>query len=437
MTPSPPDRPQPPDGPAASSAAEATTYGGAFWFAYLANTSLMMVVSLLFRYGDFVALLGGGELALGLIVGVGTVGSLVMRLAQGVGIDRYGARLVWLVSLLTVALTLLAHMAIERVDGPAIYLVRIAYHTGVAGAFGASMTYISLRAPVLRMAEMIGILGTSGFVGMAIGTQLGDLLCRAETIDREHIDRLFFAGAALAFLSLASAWMATRGATRPIVRRRPPMLWLIRRYQPGPLLLMAVVMGFSLGLPGTFLRPYTETLGIAQIGTFFGAYAGTAFVVRLLTRQLTDRLGVRPAVLMGMTAMGLSMLLQLSIVSTWQLAIPGVAAGVAHALLFPAVVAGGSRTFPARYRGLGVTLMLGMFDVGNLVGMPLAGLIVEGSARVGLLPYPTMFLSAAGAIVVTSVYYAITSRSDNSRSNGGRLLRSRPPARIPAASAQD
>ena len=42
--------------------------------------------SLLFRYADVVFFLGGSELLLGTIVGVGMIGSLAMRLAQGVGL---------------------------------------------------------------------------------------------------------------------------------------------------------------------------------------------------------------------------------------------------------------------------------------------------------------------------------------------------------------
>ena len=54
-------------------------YGAPFWFTYLANASLMVAVSLLFRYADFVEFLGGSELQLGLIVGAGMVGALAIN----------------------------------------------------------------------------------------------------------------------------------------------------------------------------------------------------------------------------------------------------------------------------------------------------------------------------------------------------------------------
>ena len=59
-----------------------------------------------------------------------------------------------------------------------MFLLRIAYSTGLAGAFGSSMVHVSRKASPNRMAEMIGTLGTSGFVGMVCGPRLGDELFR-------------------------------------------------------------------------------------------------------------------------------------------------------------------------------------------------------------------------------------------------------------------
>lgn len=403
---SPPPQPSKP----APAATDQTAYGQEFWFTYCGNTLLMMSVSLLFRYADFVTLLGGSELTLGMIVGVGMIGSFTARLAQGAAIDRYGPRWIWLGSLALVAVTLLAHLSLTRIDTPTVYLIRILYASGIAGSFGASITYISLRAPVTRMAEMIGMLGSSGFLGMALGSILGDFLFSGGAIERWHLDRMFLAAAILVVLSLVAAWFATRKAVRPIARRRPPLLWLIRRYHPGPMLLMGVAMGLGLNLPGTFLRPYSESLGLRDIGAFFGAYALTAFAARVTTRRVPDQIGVRPTIFLGMAALVLSMVLYLFVHSPWTLPIPGVAVGIAHAMLFPAVMAGGSITFPQRYRGLGTTLILSMFDLGNFVGMPLAGTIVELAGGFGLPPYPTMFLTIATLLTAATLLYAVTGR---------------------------
>ena len=85
----------------------------------------MAAVAVLYRYADFVTLLGGTEFHLGWIVGVGMVGSLAMRMVLGSWIDRYGAGLLWLGSTLLFVVTCFAHLAVASHTGVAIYLLRI------------------------------------------------------------------------------------------------------------------------------------------------------------------------------------------------------------------------------------------------------------------------------------------------------------------------
>ena len=402
----------------------AIAYGPSFWLCYLANTLLMVAVSLLFRYADFVTHLGGSELNLGLIVGIGMVGAIAMRVFQGIGIDRYGPRLIWLGSLLLFILSLLAHLAITRVDGPAVYLVRIVFTISLAGAFGASITYISLRAPVGRVAEMIGVLGSSGFVGIALGPVLGDWVFRFG-VGAQSVSNMFLYAAGLTLLSLICTALATHGQVRHPRRRRPPTLGLLRRYHPGPLLLVAAAMGIGISLPFTFLRTYAEHLQIDQMRTYFLVYAGVAFAVRIMARRLPDRLGIRPMILTGFAALVMCMLLFLVVRSEWMLAIPAVMGGVAHAFLFPSVVAGGGAAFPTRYRGLATTLTLAMFDIGNLLGQPMAGGIVEFSGRLGLPPYATLWVTMATGLALVGIYFAIVSRAAPARSSAIPLATTR------------
>ena len=81
--------PEPRTAAATLRAEPAAAYGRPFWLAYLSN-SLIGGRGVAFRYADFVTLLGGTEFHLGWIVGVGMVGSLLIRLALGSCIDRYG-----------------------------------------------------------------------------------------------------------------------------------------------------------------------------------------------------------------------------------------------------------------------------------------------------------------------------------------------------------
>ncbi len=93
-------------------------------------------------------------------------------------------------------------------------------------------------------------------------------------------------------------------------------------------------------------------------------------------------------ILGGLASLAVAMLLYLVVAVPWQFALPATFMGIGHAVLFPAVLAGGSASFPGRFRGLGMTLTLGMMDLGALIGAPLIGETVHRCAagRIAGLP---------------------------------------------------
>lgn len=377
----------------------------------------MIAVSMLFRYSDFVMVLDDDnqyEHILGWVVGTGAIGSIVMRVFQGMAIDRFGAAIVWSGSLLAVVVSLIIHLYITRIDTPAVYIVRIMYATSVAGAFGASITFVSKRAPAGRIAELIGVLGSSGFLGMAGGPFLADSILRPGQIDLPHVHSLFRFAALVTFMAAVCAIIAGQSEVKRPRRQgsRPPVWWILKRYNPGAILLVGFGMGLGIGIPFVFVRPFADTLNVDGIRWFFVVYATTAFIVRIYTRTLPDRWGVRPTVLLGMAFMAASVLSYLLATNGWLLMIPALFGGVAHAFVFPAAVAGCSVSFPMRHRGLATTLMLTMFDIGNLVGPPTVGSLLRATRAASLPDYEISFAIVTAVLLsLTAVYAAAANRN--------------------------
>lgn len=384
-----------------------TAYGRPFWLSFVANALVMAGYAIFFRFADFITLLGGTEFHLGWIVGVGMVGSLLVRLALGVGIDQHGPRLIWLGSLVLLSLSCFGHMAVTSCHGPAIYLLRMVFCSSLAGIFGASITFISFRVPVVRMAEIIGMLGTSTFLGMVLGAYLGDFLCDTQPIGRWQVDRMFLVAGTLVGCALPFVALATQNCPRPPRRKRPPLIWLLRRYQPGILIPAGIAAAMGLGLPGVFLRPYTAGLGIDRIALFFGTYGLTTVLVRVCLRRLPARLGHRTMILAGLGGLAMSILSFLAVNAPWQLVIPGLAFGISQAILSPSIVAANGTAFPKRYRGLGTTMAFVSFDFGSLFGAPTAGAILQYSGLLGLPSYPTMFVFMAVVVGAIGVLFAL------------------------------
>ncbi len=382
-------------------------YNRSFWSAFTANTLVAITLGLTYRYADFVAYLGGTELHLGWIVGVGMVGSVATRLWLGAGIDRHGPRIMWLGSLALLTISSLAHLAIGQYDGVAIYLVRIAFSTALAGVWSASTTFVSARVAVPRMAEVIGMLGTSGFLGIMLGTQLGDWLAAGVHGNRGPIDRMFIAAGLFAAAAAPFAWLATRRHVRPADRARGPLLAVVWRYQTGMALVLGLVAGAAISLPATFLRAYAADRHLVRIGLFFAVCAMVALITRVAARRLPERLGLPRMIVLGFMAMAVAQLAFIPVGKEWHLVVPGVLAGLAQAILYPTIVTASSGPFPSRYRGLATTLILAAFDLGQVVGAPAAGAVLHYSQALGWPSYPSMFAGMAAALVLTGVWYAV------------------------------
>lgn len=379
-----------------------------FWMAFAAQLFLCMVHAVLFRYADFVTVLGGSETHLGWIVGAGMTGSVLMRLSLGRWLDRFGPRIVWIVSLAVLAGTCFAHWGVTDYRGLPIYLLRTLFTTALAGGFAAWTTLIVGRFPGPRMPELLSILGAAGFIGFMLGAHLGDAVCDVPSVGRPETDRMFLLAGLMAIITIPFAWGATLGWKRPSRCRQAPWLRVLRRYQPGWVLLVGIVAGAALAMPTIFLRPFAAELDIPHIGLFFTVSSMTAVTSRFVLRGMDQRLGLPRIILGGLVLMVVAQFLFLTVRSPWQLAIPALAFGGAQAILSPMVIAAGVMTFPARYCGLGSALVLTMIDIGQLLGAPLAGTIMHVSSLVGLPSYPTMFLSTALALVAVGALYAAT-----------------------------
>jgi MFS family permease len=125
----------------------------------------------------------------------------------------------------------------------------------------------------------------------------------------------------------------------------------------------------------------------------------------MFARGLFAKYGNRPWIIGGLTLLAISMALYLVVDRVWMLAIPAVCAGAGHALLFPAIMAAGSTRFPERYRGLGTTLMLSMYDIGSLIGAPLVGGTLHLARLAGWPAYTVMFLGVAVLIGIMAASY--------------------------------
>ena len=375
-------------------------YDGVFWLAYVANFFLMIGISLMFRFADYVVFLGGTAGTAGLIVGIGMGGSLALRGLLGQSIDRYGTSHLWLASACLFVVSCLAFVPLQTVS-VWIYGARLLFNVSLAGIFTCWMVYMTTRTPAPRRAELLGVLGTSGMLGMLVGPQIGDYLFDHLGTGRESFAVMFLVAAGFGVAYTVIAWRFMRRAPDPQPHASPPpYTQLVVRYWPGALLAVAFATGVGVTFPQTFLTRFTARQGLSGIGLFFVVYCGTTLAIRVLGRRWPERFGRRRALIFGLISLSTSLLLYLTVTRDWQLLMPALFGGAAHAVLFPCVVSLGTESFPDRHRGAAVTLVLGALDLGQVLGAPVLGWTID---RWG---FHAMFLSTAALTACTAFFYA-------------------------------
>lgn len=391
----------PPSGP---TEAEQSIYRGSFWLAYAANVVLVCANSLTFHFAEYVAALGGNEELTGTIVSTGLCAAVCMRVFLGQAIDRHGTRHIWLLASLLYIAGGMTFLVPDRLS-PLIWLGRIAYQVGLAGMFSSSIVHIQNQVPAHRRTEVIGVLGSSGFVGTIIGTQLGDVIFNLLPAGSPRFIAMFGGSALLGVVHLAIVFRLTLRDVHAPPAETPGAHRLLVRYWPGTIVLVAMAMGTSFTVTTVFLTRFATASNLRGIGTFFMVYSLTAFFCRWFSREWGDSMGRHRMVLWGLAGLACGQWMFLIVSSEWMFVFPALSCGFGHALLFPAVVSLGAGSFPVHYRGTGTTLVLGFTELGTIVSAPLLGSVIDYFDDAG---YPQMFLAAGAVAMLVGLVYAAT-----------------------------
>jgi len=392
--------------PASIDAEMSGLYGRTFWLAYLANSILVMGNALTFRFAELVHFLGGSASIAGDIVAFGTAVAVILRLSISHVLDDYGTRRMWpICTLMYIAGSVLFLSASEL--SWILYLARAAFFVGLTGMFACSMTHIQNHVPAERRTEIIGNLGSSGFLGMILGSELGDWILVAVPDPRAKFLVLFGGSALIGVLYLGIVVALTRDQVHEPRARTPAAYRLLLRFWPGAVVVAAMVMGLGVTATQTFLTRFATERGIQEIGTFFTGYAISAFAFRLLVQNWSRTIGRHWMLVRGLLGHAAGHAMLAFVTEWWQFLPAAVLCGFGHALLFPAVVSLGAGAFPRECRGTGTAIILGFTDFGSLIFAPLLGRIIDHSGfRAMYLTSSGLALSvAAGYMLVAAVHH--------------------------------
>jgi MFS family permease len=275
--------------------------------------------------------------------------------------------------------------------GPAMLVLRALQGLATAGVMTAGMAMVCDLAPAAKRGQAMGLAGAASMVMNAVAPAVGEPLGA-----RFGFAWVFAMSALAALLGALAARKLPVGPAHP-----PPASLLSLPGHSRPILGALVFAGIGFHVPMAFLAPLALSRGVHAVRPFFIAYTVSALAVRLFGGSLTDRLGLRRTAMVGMLVYGV-FIATIAAVRPGGLAPLGVGFGLAHGVLFPALMAlvfvdavpterAKLASFANGATNLGMLTVLAFGQLANHLGLPavfvIAGALVAATALL-LVPAP-------------------------------------------------
>ena len=314
----------------------------------------------------YILQLGGTKSQMGLVIGVFTISSVVLRPFMGREVDKRGRKNMLLAGSLVVLISMLLYNHVTSVT--ALLLLRVFHGFGWGAATTAASTLIADIAPPSRRGEAMGIFGISANAAMAVGPALSFWLLYASGVP--DFPRLFMISAFIALLSLLLVLPITEtGAVHPKTS-------LFSKEALFPSALMFSVT-FTYGSIVSFVSLFAQEKGLGNPGIFFTVFAISLIFIRAFAGKLSDIKGRKAVIVPGMLILVLGLFV-LSMTNSFLLFV--VAAflyGVGFGLVQPAITAFLVDRVSDRTRGAAMGTFTAAFDLGIGAGTILLGVVLQ------------------------------------------------------------
>ncbi len=360
---------------------------------------LFVVVFLLFFTLDFyipilpfyVLYIGGSETSVGMLMGLFTFCSVILRPFQGRDLNRRGRKRLLITGVSLYALAGLGLLLLPSL--PFLFLFRAVQGFGW-GAFLLAFNTLTLDlAPPGKSGAAVGLMGIAPPFSLAVAPLLGEH-CRIASGSNYFL--LFSIVAVVALISLLLS-AVLREPRREPVEGHVPALLSRRVFFPS---LIIFFMTFNLGSILTFLPLLGEARDIHAVGTFFTVFALTTVFSRPLAGRLSDYLGRPKVFLPGLIIAAAAMVMIALAVNAQQLLLSAFVLGIGFGSAHSSVMAMAADRLPVVERGVGMATFTSAFDLG----------IVAGSVALGVLlnwfDFTALFILCALLMLApVAVYY--------------------------------
>ncbi len=361
----------------------------------LVNYFLIFLVhfALLTTLPLYIVSIGGDNSTAGSMTTLYMVSSILLKPFIGLGIDRFGRKIVLccgMVLMLLVSIAYNFNLPLEN-----LYILR--FINGIA--FGTLLvvtgTMVVDSIPASRLAEGVGFSGISLTTATALGPALGEFVIKK-------------GGGTLLFESLLIVTILSFLCTlfikcRKVIPCSDGQI-SVSFYEKSALKPSVLLLFISLGVGSisTFIIPYSQSRGIGSISFFFFVYAFTALISRIWSGKIADRKGASYVLVPAMFALFISYML-LSFAFTLKFVIlAGVLYGFGYGIVIPCLNVIMMKSCPPSRRGVATAMLFSAMDLGVGAGAFIWGWIsvVSGFTLV-------YFLSSLTVAAAIAIYYIL------------------------------
>ena|SRR5918999_192295 len=324
--------------------------------------------------------LGGGSVAVGIVVGAFSISALLLRPWAGRLSDRRGRRLLMLAGAGIFAFSVLGYQLANSIG--VMIVMRALTGAGEAFFFVGAASAISDIAPDERRGEALSFFSLALYAGIGFGPILGEA-----AIDGADFSLVWFAAAGIGLVAVLlgfpvpdtrPAWSAPMSAARLV--HRAAIL-------PGTVLLSALI-----GMSGffAFVPLYVNEVGLEGSRIVFLTFSAVVILIRSLGAKIPDRMGSYRS---SQAALALSAAGLLG-VGAWEdafgLFAGTIVFGVGVALATPALMSMAIGSAPPSERGWVIGTFTAFIDLGFGLGPIVLGVVASN------LGYRGTFLTGAG-----------------------------------------
>ncbi|HVO52941.1 MAG TPA: MFS transporter [Solirubrobacterales bacterium] len=351
--------------------------------------------------------IGGGDFAVGVVIGCYAISGLLLRPVAGRLADRWGRRPTAFVGMVGIAAGGALIFPALGIGG--LILARLVLGAGEGFLYTSTSAWIVDMAPVERRGRILGLFGLAVWGGLAVGPLLGELLLQASGYRAVWTLATVLPALGAAVIAL------TTDPFRPQTHAEPHPLIAPEAVRPGVAVALASV-GYA--TIASFIVLLLESRGVDHGATVFAAFAAMIVLARLVAGHLPDLVG--PArVAIGATLVEAVGLFAIAISHSLLVALLGaMAMGAAFSLLNPSLMLIAVGRVSETARGAAMGTYTAFFDTGIGIGAPLAGLAAALTSYEGAFVLAGLVALGSSAMVLVTLHRAgVTHRPEPSLPN--------------------